>query len=172
MTRFDYCVGFVLDHENVYDDDGNVIAEHDPKDPGGITKYGIDQRSHPNVVVSTLSEAKAREIYRVGEWTKCQCDLLPAGWDLAVFDAAVNIGSERAAKMLQKVVGAKRDGIIGPKTLAAVNIAPEGALDDFLEARRAYYRSLPARLRNSYEEGWMNRVADVRQQMVIGGMMA
>ena len=37
-----------------------------------------------------------------------------------MLDWAVNSGSSRAAKALQKIVGAKQDGAIGPKTLQAV----------------------------------------------------
>ena len=46
--------------------------------------------------------------------------------DFAVFDLAVNGGTGRGAKMLQKVVGVKQDGGIGPQTLGSV------LLNDFL----------------------------------------
>jgi lysozyme family protein len=166
MTRFDHCVAFVLDHENEYDSQGHVVTEFDPHDPGGATKYGIDQRSHPNVDIPKLTLEQAKKIYHEGEWRQCHCDQLPLGWDLALFDTAVNIGSERAIKLMQQVVGAKQDGIVGPLTLAAVKdapLAPISALESFLQLREAYYRSLPSRLKNRYLDGWLNRVADVRR---------
>src|SRR5690348_12139869 len=94
--RFYTCVRFVLDHETEYNQDGSVKVERDPHDPGGTTKFGIDQRSHPNVNVAALTLDQATQIYRQGEWTKCCCGNLKPGFDLAVFDAAVNIGQARA----------------------------------------------------------------------------
>lgn len=161
MTRFDYCVAFVLSHETEYDSHGNVLTEHDPHDPGGTTRYGIDQRSHPKVDVEHLTEEEAKQIYHDCEWTRCRCDELPVGWDLAVFDTAVNIGSQRTIKMMQRAVGVKQDEIIGPMTLEAVKSAD---VAQFIDLRETYYRSLPDRLKNRYLKGWLNRVSDVRKQ--------
>lgn len=160
--RFQICVQFVLDHETEYDSDGNAICEHDSNDPGGATKYGIDQRSHPSVDVCGLTLDEAKEIYHDNEWTKCCCAELPTGFDLAVFDAAVNLGMGWAIKALQEVVGSTVDGFIGPKTIAATQAAPASALDGYLSEREDHYRSLPTNLRLHYLKGWLNRVADLR----------
>lgn len=45
---------FVLAHENEYNKDGTVRTEHDPSDPGGTTKFGIDQASHPGLNIDGL----------------------------------------------------------------------------------------------------------------------
>ena len=42
------------------------------------------------------------------------------GFDWAVLDRAANSGTGRPAKVLQKIVGAKKVDAIGPKTLQAV----------------------------------------------------
>ena len=44
-------------------------------------------------------------------------DELVAGLDWALMDWAVNSGPGRRAKALQKILGAKQDDAIGPKTL-------------------------------------------------------
>ena len=80
---------------------------------------------------------------------------MPAGVDLMLFDMAVNTGVRRAAIMLQDAVGAVPDGIIGPKTLAAVRSAT-GLLDTLATAREAFYRSLPTF--QYFGNGWLNRV--------------
>lgn len=162
-TRFDYCVKFVLKHETEYDAHGNVLTEHDPNDPGGTTRYGIDQRSHPGVDVAHLTEDEAKEIYRKGEWTRCKCDSLPTGWDLAVFDAAVNLGAGWAVPALQRTVGVKSDGSVGPITIAAVTKASRDDLERYLQAREAHYRALNPKLVRRYLTGWLNRVADLRE---------
>ena len=63
--------------------------------------------------------------------------------DWAVLDFAVNSGTGRAAKALQKLVGATQDGAIGPKTLQAVmNHDPAELVDKFHDTRQKFYESL------------------------------
>ncbi len=161
-NRFMFCVDFILRHETEYNADGSVRTEHDKHDPGGTTKYGIDQRSHPSVDVENLSEAEAKRIYFDDEWTDCRCVELNPPWDLAVFDAAVNVGSHRAILWLQEVVGTEQDGHIGPKTIAAVNASTSTEFDRYLERRRHYYSAeVRTELRLRFLKGWLNRVADL-----------
>ncbi len=162
--RFETCVAFVLLMETEYTSSGEVKVEHDPHDPGGTTKYGIDQQSHPGVDVANLTLEQAKEIYREGEWALCRCDELKAPWDMVIFDTAVNLGVARAVVLLQKTVGhpsapLQRDGVIGPKTIAAVNNAVSGELELYLSRRSEYYKSLPKSMRDRYLKGWLNRVA-------------
>lgn len=171
--RFKNCVAFVLAHETEFDHDGNVKVERDPHDPGGTTKYGIDQRAHPDVNVAALTKQQAIDIYHDEEWTKGRCENLKQPWDLAVFDTAVNIGTHRTVKLLQQTVGAKVDGFIGPVTIAKTNGSGIDAVSEFLDLRESYYRSLPEPLRNRFLKGWLNRLADVRKTVSpLGGMIA
>ena len=63
MTKdFLEAMKFIFEHENVLSR-GKVVAEHDSKDPGGTTKYGIDARSHPGVDIENLTEQQALNIY-------------------------------------------------------------------------------------------------------------
>ena len=48
-----------------------------------------------------------------------QCDDLPNGIDLEVFDFGVKAGVRTSIKTLQAVVGVTTDGSIGPITLSA-----------------------------------------------------
>lgn len=165
--RFDSCVRFVLNEETEYNADGSVKVERDPHDPGGTTKFGIDQRDHPHVDVAHLSVEQAREIYRAGEWSACRCENLKPGWDLAVFDAAVNIGTGRAIKLLQRALNTVVDGFIGPKTVMAANAASLDALGHYVDLREAYYKALPASLRQNFLNGWLNRLKALRKTVGI-----
>lgn len=173
-SRFSVCIDFVLQHETEYHADGSVRVEHDPKDPGGTTKYGIDQRSHPNVDVENLTLEEAKQIYFDGEWTKCRCGELHAPWDLALFDAAVNVGQSRAVLWLQESVDAFPDGHIGPQTIAKTNAATSDQFETFISKRRDYYtKEVATSLRLRYLKGWLARVDDVRAASKINeGMMA
>jgi lysozyme family protein len=156
-SRFDDCFDFLMKWEG-------ESFENDPQDPGGATKFGIDQRSHPNIHIRDLTRDQAKAIYRKGEWTRLACDQMPAGVDLALFDTGVNIGTGRAALMWQKALGVKADSFIGPKTIAASAENPAPALRKFYLARINYYKSLPARLQKRFLGGWLNRVADARAE--------
>lgn len=162
--RFLECVEFVLARETEYTKDGLVKVERDPSDPGGTTKYGIDQRSHPGVNIAELTRPEAREIYRVEKWVRFRCGQLKAPWDLAVFDSSVNPGEGWIATALQRAVGAKVDGVIGPDTIAKVNAAGDQQLIELLRARCNYYRARPATIkgkpfRDRFLDGWLARVA-------------
>jgi lysozyme family protein len=161
--RFQTCIAFVLEHETEYDAHGQARCEHDPNDPGGDTKYGIDQRSHPHIKVCDLTLEQARQIYHDDEWTRCRCDDLGAPWDLAVFDAAVNLGKGWAVPALQGVVGVTADGFIGPKSIAAVKASSIVGVERYLIARESHYRSLRLTLRQRYLKGWLARVSDLRK---------
>jgi lysozyme family protein len=76
-----------------------TVFENDPDDPGGATKYGIDQRSHPNVDIKNLTAEEATDIYWQ-EWVKDGCEHLPPPLDWLFFDACVNCGIGRAQQFL------------------------------------------------------------------------
>jgi lysozyme family protein len=161
-SRFDTCLNFVLDWE------GRTL-EFDPHDPGGVTFCGIDQRDHPGVDVKTLTVEGVRDIY-YGLWTKFKCNTLPEPWDLLVFDSAVNPGPSFPIRAMQECLAVKVDGLLGPRTLAAVvsNSSVGGAFNAgikcFIRKRLAYYANLPWRLRKHFADGWTNRTVALAGQ--------
>ena len=115
--RFDTCLAETLKWEGGW-------SNH-PRDPGGPTMRGIIQRVYdgwrdnhglPRRSVREIADHELRDIYRRSYWDQVRGDELPPGVDLAVFDFAVNSGPARAAKYLQRVLGVKVDGHIGPAT--------------------------------------------------------
>ena len=84
---------------------------------------------------------------------------------LVVFDAAVHAGPSRAIRWAQAAVGAEEDGIIGPRTLAAIQAAPDQdrmALA-MIQARLDFLR----RLSNwwIFKNGWSARIAALRAEV-------
>jgi lysozyme family protein len=101
-------------------------------------------------------------IYKRDYWDACRCDDLPDGVDYAVFDLAVNSGTRRAAKMLQKAAGVPDDGAVGPATLKAVaECNPRDLAADICENRLAFLQALPTW--DVFGKGWSRRVAEVEQ---------
>lgn len=121
--RFLKFIPLLLDLETEYNRDGSVRTEHDPDDPGGTTKFGIDQRSHPKENIASLTEDGAKRIY-FAEWEQAPIDELPPGIGECLFDIRVNGGP--GAEWLQGALSVTADGFIGPQTIsAAQNLSPE-----------------------------------------------
>lgn len=140
-----------------------------PQDPGGRTNLGVTQRVWEQWVgresnekeMRSLTPAMVEPLYKRKYWDACKCDDLPEGLDYLVFDFAVNAGPGRSIKTLQTAVGTTPDGIIGPKTLAAVRaVDPHELIEKFSVAKTDFYESLPTF--PTFGRGWLNRVADVK----------
>ena len=156
-------------HKTVFEWEGGDRLHEVPGDPGGLTKYGISQRAHPNVNVRNLNETDAKAIYRVKYWNRLWVDNLPdeLRWD--VFDHGVNAGQgsaaltlQRAINMCQLVRGRPRiseDGQIGPQTtLTATGLPPLRLLRVFRALRTERYLMLARGGMEKFIEGWLDRV--------------
>lgn len=159
-ARFARCMPLILKHEGGYSDH--------PADPGGATNMGITRatlaawRGVPvsKSDVMALTRAEAEAIYRARYWDAVKADDLPAGVDYAVFDYAVNSGPGRAIKALQRAVGEAQDGILGARTMAAVEAAePDRIVIAICAGRLAFLQSLPGWL--TFGGGWGRRVREV-----------
>lgn len=131
--------------------------EDDEDDRGGATKFGVDQRSHPNVDIRHLTEEKAKEIYRKDYWGKIKGGELPEKLAIVVMDIAVNNGTGRAAKWLQELVGTTPDGVIGPITVAASQKVNEVDINSLLDRREDFYRDIAKGSQAKYLRGWLRR---------------
>jgi lysozyme family protein len=160
--NWDACLSFVLEAEGGYTDD--------PVDPGGATNLGITldelarwRRSDVSKDdVRALGRDEAGEIYHANYWRASRCPELPAGVDLMVFDASVNTGLGRSARLLQQAVGTSTDGIIGPHTMAAVSAADASKLVSTLYMLRCnFYKALPTFWH--FGDGWLSRTLQARQ---------
>lgn len=150
--KFEVAVHIILGHEGGY--------VHDINDPGGETKYGISKRAFPKMNIRDLTVNEAKNIYRNYYWTVCSCDQLPDWARLIVFDCAVNQGPQRASMYLQRCVGVKADGVIGPHTLAAMACAdPLDFIYDYAMQRHHSYAQNPRF--NFYGAGWTKRLLDI-----------
>jgi lysozyme family protein len=149
---FQTAVDFVFGLEGYLSDD--------PLDTGGLTKFGIASKWHPEVLDPKFSCKDAQAIYKKDYWDACRCDSLPDGVDLMVFDAAVQHDVKDAVKMLQRSAGVKADGIIGQVTLDRVSRMDRKDVISGMVARRAlHYAKLPQL--DHFGLGWYLRLAKV-----------
>ena len=133
-----------------------------PTDPGGETKYGISRRAYPHEDIAGMTLERAKLIYRRDYWNLCACDEMPRLTAMAVFDLAVNAGRFAAVRDLQLALGVNSDGVLGPRTMAAIRALEDG-LDDMRTAVRVHAAGLERRTNaptwQHHGRGWARRVA-------------
>ena len=161
--NWDACFELVLKHEGGF-------VNH-PKDPGGMTNLGVTKASWERYLNRDVSEADMRALtpdsvkpfYKAMYWDKIKGDELPAGIDYAAYDLAVNSGVGRAAKYLQEIAGVPADGVIGPKSLEAIQACDSGqTVDAICDMRLSFLQKLPTF--GTFGKGWSRRVAEVKSK--------
>ena len=160
---FKRCLELVLKSEGGY-------IDH-PKDPGGRTNLGVTQAVWEEWVGHPVTEKEMRELtlekvapmYEMKYWRTSYCEKLPQGLNLLVFSMAVNTGSGRAVKLLQRCLGLVEDGAIGPKTMAKIQECSQVDLvERYSATRKAFYEGL--KLFPVFGKGWLNRTEKERTE--------
>jgi lysozyme family protein len=148
--NFDQAFEKLLAHE------GGYVCN--PADPGGETRYGISRRSYPGEDIKGMTVERSKTIYLRDFWGPAGCDAVPDKIKLDLFDMAVNSGVKTSVKMLQRSVGEVDDGVMGPRTLQAVQSAnPDRLRAKFNGHRLDYMAGLPAW--PAFGRGWARRIA-------------
>jgi len=162
-NNFDKCLHMLLEHEGGY-----VNNVHDK---GGMTNLGVTKRVYDKWIDRESTEQEMRDltpedvapIYKKNYWDRVKGDLLPSGLDWACFDWAVNSGSGRPAKAVQRAVGATVDGAIGKQTVGLVmEKDPEFIIDYVYTVRKSFYESLDDY--KHFGRGWSRRNKETLRQ--------
>ena len=157
---------------------------NDPHDRGGETVSGLTRRYFPNLAIwkklDAIAKVKDKKAYEPTEeeWKEIydvyyKNFYVPMRLDyidddnlaLQLFDFGVNAGIGTAVKTLQRVLGVKVDGKIGPVTVSTANIQ-QRVNPNYREARKRHYQSIvfknPSQKR--FLQGWLNRAESCRLQ--------
>lgn len=144
---------------------------NNPKDPGGMTNLGVTRRNWEAYVGREVAELEMRRLtpklvmpfYKKMYWDKIKGDQLPSGVDFAAYDFAVNSGVSKASKVLQSIAGTVPDGIIGPKSLEAINaVPPDEMINAICMERLQFLKGLSTW--STFGKGWGSRVSQVEVQ--------
>lgn len=155
-SKFDRIISDVLRREGGFIDD--------PADEGGRTQLGISEMAHPSAWADgKVTPEEAREIYfkKYVQWPKY--DLIPdshAVVQAQLIDFGVNSGPFVATQKLQGILGVKADGMLGPKTLAALTARDPKDVNNRLVAERLRMLARivtknPSQVK--FIAGWVNR---------------
>jgi len=171
MAKFEDFAGKLLRLEGGY-------VNH-PLDKGGPTKYGVilsvwQEHGHDKdgdgdidaEDIKKLSEDDARFIAKKVFWDYFQADFILNG-SVAEFivDWGYNSGRKTVAKIIQRLVKVKIDGIVGAQTLTAINCADQEMLFNTLKIERKIFLNNIIKRRPDqivFYDGWMNRVNSFR----------
>ena len=169
-VSFEQAVQIVLVNEGGY--------TNDPNDAGGETNYGItwynlnravnkEIVSHGTTIIGLL-KYQAIAIYKSEYWDVLNLDRLETQ-SIAnkILDTCVNIGNawgvtclQRALKAIPNPVILKEDGVLGNKTLEAVNVSsPAYLLTAYRSEVAGYHRSIVVAKPSQkiFLEGWLDR---------------
>lgn len=153
--------------DNVITNEGGAKATDDPSDNGGRTQYGISEKSNPQAWLDgQVSEQEAKEIYLRKYVVWPGFHKLPVSHQklqAQLIDYGVHSGPQLAIQKLQAILGAKTDGVLGPKTLNAIEQTDPVALNNkLMQARVKMIGNIvsknPSQLK--YLNGFLSRALD------------
>jgi lysozyme family protein len=172
MADFTKAFQLMIAHEGGY--------VNDPDDPGGETYKGVARKifskwngwttvdmlkRQPGFPSNLDKDAELQEsvsdFYRVTFWDQMKGDqITDQAVATSIFDFGVNAGMGTSASLAQMVVGAKTDGVIGPKSVTSLNaFNNEHFLAAFTVAKIARYVNIVKKRPTSqkYFYGWVLR---------------
>lgn len=153
-------------------------------DDGGATNYGITQNSldkftsdngYNKISVNDMTPDDAKFVARKQYWDNVGLENLPNKTAVAAFDYSINSGPYQAVKDLQRVVGVRADGRMGPQTQKAVdnyiNTNGEDSLISNYNSKRAELMhnlvvNNPKKY-GDYAKGWANRIINLNNYLGI-----
>ncbi|MDR0825305.1 MAG: peptidoglycan domain protein [Prevotella sp.] len=170
MADINKLVPFILKWEGGY--------VNDPDDAGGATNKGVTfvtltsyrkRKGHPKPSINDLkniSDAEWTDILKSLYWDKWLADEIPNQSVANILVDWVWASGGYGIKLPQKILGVTVDGIVGDKTLSAVNNYPyqQELFDKLKQERFAFIeRIIKSRPANKkFRQGWINRINDFK----------
>ncbi len=151
---------------------------NDPLDRGGATQSGLTLTAYKNyckkhnISSPTVDNLKNipyktwKAVLKEDYWDKLECDrIVCQSIANILFDFAWASGSVTAAKKIQGVLGCVQDGIVGNKTLTAIN--SKSPLSLFAQIKQMRIDFVNAIVKNNpsqkkWLKGWTNRINDIK----------
>ena len=151
---------------------------NDPDDLGGATNMGVtistwkqvgyDKDGDGDIDVDDLHlltrEDVVNRVLKPHYWDRWKADDIKSQSVANILVDWVWASGAHGIKIPQRLLGVSVDGIVGPKTLAAVNARNPRELFDMIKIARFDFiedicRKRPAN--NKFKRGWMNRINDI-----------
>lgn len=169
--------GIGLTNEQLFEKAKLKGFANDPDDLGGATMCGVTlatfadycrRKGYPRPTIVRLKAIKYKEwleILKTMFWDKWKADQINNESVALILVDWVWGSGKYGITIPQKAIGVTADGIVGPKTIAAVNAKDPKQLFDLIRKERLAYieRICRSRLTNlKYKRGWLNRLNDIK----------
>lgn len=149
---------------------------NDPDDKGGCTMMGVTIATYRKYYgkdktcadLKKITDDEWLEIFKKGYWDCWKADEIK---NQSIAQLCVDMGwgsgPKTAIKKVQAALGCKADGIVGPKTLAALNAYPSvGVFRKLWSMRYSWLHQIAQSGNNKkYLRGWLNRLNDIKYKM-------
>ena len=151
---------------------------NDPADLGGATNMGVtistwkqvgyDKDGDGDIDVNDLHlltrDDVVNRVLKPHYWDRWKADEIKSQSVANILVDWVWASGAHGIKIPQRLLGVTVDGIVGPKTIAAVNARNPRELFDMIKIARFDFiedicRKRPAN--NKFKRGWMNRINDI-----------
>ncbi len=151
---------------------------NDPADLGGATNMGVtistwkqvgyDKDGDGDIDVNDLHlltrDDVVNRVLKPHYWDRWKADEIKSQSVANILVDWVWASGAHGVKIPQRLLGVAVDGIVGPKTIAAVNARNPRELFDMIKIARFDFiedicRKRPAN--NKFKRGWMNRINDI-----------
>lgn len=166
-----------LTNEQLFERARKTGFANDPDDLGGATMIGVTldtytaycrRKGYPRPTVVRLHGipyAQWLDILKTMYWDRWKADQISSQSVAEILVDWVWASGKYGITIPQRVLGVAADGIVGVKTLAAVNArSPERLFAEIMAERKAYIdricASRPAN--NKFKKGWLNRLNAMR----------
>lgn len=161
-------------------DNSQLLHKNDGEN--GLTYFGIYQSAHPtwkgwkiikaylelepdlkkcSIILSNVSDLNklVEDFYKIEFYDKMKLNLIKSEHkQLEIMCFAINVNIKPCIKKVQELVGAAIDGIIGNKTIEAINNFDESLFDKLFDLEEIeFYESLDKDRFKKFLNGWKNR---------------
>lgn len=143
-----------------------------PGDRGGATNKGITIATYRSVFgrertvddLKSITDIEWLHIYKSLFWDKWMADeIISQPIANLLVDWLWNSG-KYGIRIPQSVLGVSIDGIVGPRTIAAINSHPdpEGLFRSLWKARRDYFERIGKGTQKKFLKGWLRRLDGIQ----------
>ena len=146
---------------------------NDKYDRGGATKWGVTIGTFRSVYgksktvqdLKNMTEEQWDHIFKVLFWDKCRADEIKSQSVANLIVDWVWASGGLQLRKIQKIVGVSVDGVVGPKTIAAINDYAGGAralFDKIKVNRAAFINAIAVGSQARYKRGWSRRLSAIQ----------
>lgn len=169
MARSEILKPFILSWEGGF---ANI-----PGDRGGATNKGVTIATYRSIFgkertiedLRTITDIEWLHIFNTLFWNRWKADDVS---DQSIANLLVDwvwASGNYGVKIPQRVLGVSIDGIVGPKTLAAVNSYPDQRelFGKLWHEREEFFKRIGIGTQKKFLKGWLNRLNGIRYGSLI-----